>query len=813
MIVTDHVRALVLSVALALLALASPAWAQVQFETSAYITAGAGTSCAVPITIAANPNRALVVGVHTGAASVSSVTGAEATWASAAAVTRTSASNRVEIWVGTNPGPGAQTVTVTLSTTDGNIICGVESFFGVDQTTPTAHPTGSTGIGGTASLAVSSAANNLIFALASHNGFFGSPSGCTTSADWSTNPNTQTGQGSHCAGAATTTIQWSTSSTWSAAAVDIQAAAGGGGGGGGAALWAAILDPLRAVDWSRTNPGVEGGIPNRQTVCHTLVPGATAAQINEAIETCGTNQVVMLSAGTYNLSAGIDFGSARNVTLRGEGPGETIVNFSGVASCGAGICVVGSDDWVQGTGPTAGTATNWLAGFDKDTTQITLESVAGLSVGFIIMLDQDNDLTDTGNVFVCDSTTPPACSPEGNAPGRIVHPGIHRNQQQFVKVTAIAGNVVTITPGLYMPNWRSEQSPQAWWPDGIAEGIGIENMTLNHVGTCGDCLGIRFNNAHNSWVRNVKSLKPGRNHVWLYQSSHIQIQDSFFHGTKNAASQSYGVESYMSGDNLVINNIFEHVTSPLMTGPASGSVFAYNYMVFMDYTPSPAWMQASISGGHDAGNAMNLFEGNQGTQFAQDNYHGTSNFATVFRNHLTGKEDGKTSNTEVVNLFGFSRYANFVGNVLGTPGDHTNYTDDVSAPTGTPDSSIYLLGFAGAGETMSPATMKDPLVKATMLRWGNYDAATGMTRWVASEVPSGLSPFGNPLPANQILPPSFFLTDRPSWWTAGVPWPPIGPDVTGGTDLTGHAHPIPARVCYEDKGLASFDAETCYPGP
>src|SRR2546422_3693888 len=40
-------------------------------------------------------------------------------------------------------------------------------------------------------------------------------------------------------------------------------------------LWSGILDPSRAIDWSRTNPGVEGGIPNRTFICATLNPGTT----------------------------------------------------------------------------------------------------------------------------------------------------------------------------------------------------------------------------------------------------------------------------------------------------------------------------------------------------------------------------------------------------------------------------------------------------------------------------------------------------------------------------------------------------------
>src|SRR4051794_39196415 len=67
-----------------------------------------------------------------------------------------------------------------------------------------------------------------------------------------------------------------------------------------------VVASTRSVDWS--GAGVPGGISNRTTVCATLNPGATAAQINSAIGACPSGQVVKLNAGTYNLSTGIKFG-------------------------------------------------------------------------------------------------------------------------------------------------------------------------------------------------------------------------------------------------------------------------------------------------------------------------------------------------------------------------------------------------------------------------------------------------------------------------------------------------------------------------
>src|SRR5262245_18249191 len=89
--------------------------------------------------------------------------------------------------------------------------------------------------------------------------------------------------------------------------------------------WSGIISPSRATDWSQA--GIEGGIAPRTTICATLNAGASASQINSAIASCPSNQVVQLGAGTFNLSSAINI-SRSNVTLRGQGM-STVLNFTG----------------------------------------------------------------------------------------------------------------------------------------------------------------------------------------------------------------------------------------------------------------------------------------------------------------------------------------------------------------------------------------------------------------------------------------------------------------------------------------------------
>jgi len=211
-----------------------------------------------------------------------------------------------------------------------------------------------------------------------------------------------------------------------------------------------VIAAQRTIDWSQA--GVANGIPNRTTVCQTLNPGATAAQINSAISNCPAGQVVKLNAGTYTLSSSLLIRNKSNVTLRGAGPDATFLVFTGSVGCMLGssdVCV-----YVDTLNPDNPQYTaNWTAGYAKGTSSITLSNTTGLSVGSLLTVDQLKDpLTDNGGIWQCQDY--PACATEGGS-------GLsraNRPQGQQVVVTSINGSTVGISPALYMPNWRSGKS-------------------------------------------------------------------------------------------------------------------------------------------------------------------------------------------------------------------------------------------------------------------------------------------------------------------------------------------------------------------
>jgi hypothetical protein len=607
-----------------------------------------------------------------------------------------------------------------------------------------------------------------------------------------------------------------------------------------AQAWSGIIDPSRAVDWSKA--GVPGGIPARATNCAMLAPNATSATITAAIKSCRAGGTVFLTAGTYNLSAGINFGHTSNVTLRGAGANQTFLVFTGDDGCGglpAAICL-GSQDINYWGGPS--NLANWTAGYAPGTTSITLSSVANLSVGKVITLDQADDTADSGDIFLCYAPAG-ACSTNGDN-GGFLRPG--RSQEQLVTVTSISGGAcpctVGITPGIYMPNWASGKSPQAWWATSPIAKSGVENLSIDSTNS-GAYESVELFNCNACWVSGIRSIDPSRSHVLAWQSPHTTVQNSYFFSTANQTSSSYGVEFNNASDSLLQNNIGQQLSAPWVTnGTCSGCVLAYNFDINNIYnsntsgTPNYTYQQQGFYP-HTVGDDHILAEGNEGAGMYSDNFHGTHHFQTAFRNAWNGFQPNNGNTTingiAAVMVLAYSRFYNLVGNVLGTTaGPYTFY--QVNTANLAAVGSNFAVEIVGIGDGVP----NDPNVSRTIMNWGNYDTVTGAVRWCGnasdpgwsaicgntSEVPSGIANYANPVPASTTLPASFYLSSPPLWWPGTKPWPPIGPDVSGGniSGIGGHAYTIPAADCYStimagpSNGtgpILSFNASNCYTSP
>jgi hypothetical protein len=506
-----------------------------------------------------------------------------------------------------------------------------------------------------------------------------------------------------------------------------------------------------------------------------------------------------------------------DVTLRGQGM-STILNFTSASGAsyywGSGLIAVQHSAF-DGSGDSTApgfsgvpastvrdfTGTNGQAGvYTQGATVLNFSSApTGLTVGGTLTLwqmDPPDSAVPNSGYFVSDA---------GNIAWQGSGETNNSGHQQRVKVVAINGAAVTIWPGLYRPTgtWSTARTPKAGWQSGVISGVGLENFRITRSGTT--LMMVGFNVAADSWVSGLGlagGVGGGDYGIQLIDSRHITVRNSWwdpFRGGGIYTTTSYGITLIQCSGCLVENNVFSGVESPIMVNSGTtGSVIAYN---FENYTTGEGGLQA-----HEPGGAMNLLEGNRATKFWADVFHGNTALTTLFRNQFT---------TQGVDLMSYHRWYNLIGNVIGASvyksiySDATKYTRWSSVAFRLGYASEQAIGTASPGESVNP----DPVVANSTLLWGNYVTAGAATRWLAAEVPSSDPVFPNPVPANQNLPASFYLSVRPGWWPAAKAWPPIGPDVTGGnvTGYGGHAYTIPSQDCYVSSGtLANFNASVCY---
>jgi hypothetical protein len=667
--------------------------------------------------------------------------------------------------------------------------------------------------------------------------------------------------------------------------------------------WSGILTSSRATDWQH-QAGITGFSPNSlpsdswmqctNTQCNTVTSagtGVTPAQIVTALSNAPANTYVLLGAGTYNFSSGIIVTGHNNVELRGSGPDSTTINFTGGSTCsgGNGSCAISfgsSDTTYSGGSPTA---YNWTAGYSQGSTTVTVASSTSIVVGTMLILDQcetgysgtpcSGTATDNGNYFNCSDAYSPT-GPKGcsyNAAVGAARP--HRYQQEMHQVVSCSpscnnsgSTVITLDTPLQHANWASGQSPQSWFIQ-PSQNVGIRNLLINGSATSysGLTTGIGFNNLANYWVQNVAMENFPNITLWPVQSMHGDIESNYIYnsGQSNPSTDNSGINIY-GGDNLVVNNIIHNAHLGLIiNGPASGNVFAYNF--FTNTYTGNGTMFGMIWPGHSDGADFNLYEANVADNITMDDAHGSGLSNTMYRNLFTGWESCANGNcgTDTAKnalLYGvldeaFWRYQNYIGNVIGTAGVSTlgyNFTN----------SSYFLSNTAGypwsfgSGNTAGPSggyaggpLPIDPLVAATSMRWGNWDAFNGSTSWNVTEVPSSISVYPNSVPTTVCTstlgcPASFVFSSRPSWYSTSIPFPAIGPDVLSGnigrvsgtpntaghqsgvaaingttyagnttsTAWGGHVNAIPAMNCFlTDGGLPdgtgpalTFNASACY---
>ena len=451
-----------------------------------------------------------------------------------------------------------------------------------------------------------------------------------------------------------------------------------------AGLHLSSADPLpadRKMDWSTA--GVPGGIPYRTTIYQSFSPGATAAQINSALSSCPSNQVVFLNAGSYSLSSKLTI-NRNGVTLRGatnsQGAPATILNFASGASGDGLIDIPGSYP-----------ANNWgsmpfrdvTSGYTQGSTSVVLASApTGLSPGQIVVLDQLNDET-----RVRASTSVEGAGIWGGRNG-------NRAYSQFLRVKSISGSTVTFDQPIMGSYWTASLSPQIYWWGNSTTRSGIEDLQVIRPLGGGGVQNVHMALADSCWARNLRVEQAANGLIRAAWTLNCEIRDCYLTLHDNVGSATYSLYITYSGSLLAQNNI-GYIT-PCFVGMMNtmGCVFGYNYATNFPYSQAN-WLPECmmVHGGH---NYFDLFEGNMAPSFWSDFTHGNASYITVHRNRCTGWEPGKTGSTHPANLQQYQDDFSFIGNVFGMSGIQTSY------------SAIWQVDATSTG---------------TLLRKGNFDYA------------------------------------------------------------------------------------------
>ena len=373
-------------------------------------------------------------------------------------------------------------------------------------------------------------------------------------------------------------------------------------------------------------------------------------------------------------------------------------------------------------------------------------------------------------------------------------------------------------------------------PLSLLQYAGVENLTIERP-TGG---GVNFLMCAYCWTKNVEVVGWGSGGVNFNYSVRSQMDTTFINhcgnSVNNGAEYPIGVNDAAT-EIYVVNSITRECGKGMVAKTAAGSVVAYSYMDDTMYDSDSGigdyWLDMGVNGSHYAGTHEMLFEGNWGDNLDNDDTHGNQVYLTYFRNWgtalrtpFTDPSLGQTVNDasgigyacgttgpsgcrlnppaplHAVGPMMHDYWFAYVGNVLGTSGVTTapngwSYNGNLST-----NKQIWMVGWNSDAANVAKT---DPDLTAGvgpfLFRHGNYDYVDGK---IADWTPG----------YSETLPNSFYLSSKPSFFSAGATctysWPWVTP--TGSTPIQGAG----GSGCSSYSGLpakARFDAGTPFKQP
>ena len=585
------------------------------------------------------------------------------------------------------------------------------------------------------------------------------------------------------------------------------------------ALLASPILPLTSnasANWRSAGMLSVGGIPNRTTVCATVSPLGNAqddtTDIQNAINVCPPGEVVMLTAGAFTIAEGNFVLLNAGITLRGAGPGVTILQRTDGAQLGSDapganpspIILVGPQQYNNNQ-----TATALTADVAGGAYSVQVASTSGFSVGQIVYLDEasgaawQTDPEGYGQIWASPDFRVvwmkhnPIQSfddfaadeyPDQAGTAGCWFSNCDRPTAEIKRIAAISGNTITFDTPVTISYRVSHQAQLYYWATQPTENAGVEGLTVSG----GDDDNLTFAWCAYCWAYQVESTAWLDDGFGIDDSFRVQLEEVYVHQAVWPVPGGGGYAISLAGGSseILIENSISVQANKVMVARSSGagSVAAYNYMDDGFILGSDAWQEIGLNGSHMVGSHHILFEGNYGFNMDSDDTHGNAIYHTFFRNYATGYRRQFTDYLDGVDIddannlpggngplrtagaMAYTYWMSWIGNVLGTPG-HTSGWVYQSGPQGTP--SIWLLGWYD-----NPPYLTDPNVAATAYRDANFDYLTNSVAWASSAHP---------------LPNSLYLSQQPAFFSAGsgYTWPWVNP--TGAPQLS----TLPAKARYD----------------
>jgi hypothetical protein len=579
-------------------------------------------------------------------------------------------------------------------------------------------------------------------------------------------------------------------------------------------------DRNASANWRMAGLLSLGGIPSRTTVCATVSPLGNhqddTKNIQTAINNCPLGQVVALAAGSFTIGEGSFVLLNKGITLRGAGPGSTILQRTNGATLGSyhpgasptPMILVGPMRWNNDT-----TATALTADAAVGTNSVNVANTAGFSVGQIVLLDESSgagwqkDIEGLGQVWaspdyrvVWKKHDPLQNGDDFSAASYPYQTGTagcwfsncDRPTSEIKQISAISSNAITFDSPVTISYHASHQAQLHHWQISHTRNAGVENMTLRG----GDDGNLRFEWAAYCWANNVETTGSLGDGFSIDNSFRIQLEEFYAHAPvwPVPGGAGYNISLSHGSSEILIENGISVLANKVMVARSAGagSVVAYNYMDDGFVGGQRAWLEIGLNASHMVGSHHTLFEGNYAFNMDSDTTHGNAIYHTFFRNYAPGYRSrftdyisgdsvaddindvpGRNAPIRAAGAQVYSYWFSFIGNVLGVPEHMGGWSYSGSSRYAAP--SVWLLGWDNG-----PHQHDDPNVANTAIRDGNFDYLTNTVAWAEDDT-------------THTLPNSLYLARKPAFFDAGkgYTWPwvnPAGPS---------QVYVLPAKARYD----------------